>query len=65
MVRQLIDRRFDAAALRKGFRVFIDNHFDGWGKFGIPLELNHVFRSNVFVVRTFFTGFIVSVGMLC
>ena len=34
---------FDAAALRKRFRVFIDKHFDVWDKFGIPFDIRHVF----------------------
>ena len=34
---------FDAAALRKRFQAFIDNNFDVWGKFGIPLSVDLVF----------------------
>ena len=43
LVRKLVDQHFDAAALRKRFEVFVDKHFDVWGKFGVPLEVSHVF----------------------
>ena len=44
LVERLVNQHFDVAALRKRFEVFIDKHFDVWGKFGIPLEVNHVFN---------------------
>ena len=43
LVRKLVDQHFDAAALCKRFEVFVDKHFDVWGKFGVPLEVSHVF----------------------
>ena len=43
LVDKLINQHFDAAALRRRFQVFIDRHFDIWGKFGIPLRMEHVF----------------------
>ena len=29
--------------MRKRFEAFIDKHFYVWGKFGVPLSVNHVF----------------------
>ena len=43
LVQKLIRQDFDAAALRKRFQAFIDNHFDVWGKFGTPLSVSLVF----------------------
>ena len=43
LVRKLVDQHFDLAALRKRFDVFVNKHFDVWGKFGVPLESSHVF----------------------
>ena len=39
---------FDVAALRKRFQVFINKHFNVWGKYGVPLSVNHVFV-NIYV----------------
>ena len=43
LVQKLIQQDFDAAALRKRFQAFIDNHFDVWGMFGTPLSVSLVF----------------------
>ena len=43
LVSKLINQCFSAAALRKRFEAFIDKHFYVWGKFGVPLSVNHVF----------------------
>ena len=43
LVQKLIQQDFDAAALRKRFQAFIDNHFDVWGKFGTPLSVSLIF----------------------
>ena len=43
LVEKLTNQHFEAAALGKRFEVFIDKHFDVWGKFGVPLEVSHVF----------------------
>ena len=43
LVQKLVSQHFDVAALRKRFQVFIDRHFDIWGKFGVPLLVSHVF----------------------
>ena len=42
LVSKLINQCFSAAALRKRFEAFIDKHFYVWGKFGVPLSVNHV-----------------------
>ena len=44
LVQKLIQQDFDAAALRKRFQAFIDNHFDVWGKFGtlLSVSLKHI-----------------------
>ena len=43
LVTKLVGQYFDVAALRKRFQVFINNHFNVWGKYGVPLSVNHVF----------------------
>ena len=43
LVQKLIQQDFDAAALRKRFQAFIDNHFDVWAKFGTPLSVSLIF----------------------
>jgi hypothetical protein len=43
LVGKLTNQHFEAAALRKRFEVFIDKHFDVWGKFGLPLNVSQVF----------------------
>ena len=40
---KLINQCFSAAALRKRFEALIDKHLYVWGKFGVPLSVNHVF----------------------
>ena len=42
LVSKLVGQHFDVAALRKRFVVFINKHFDLWGKYGVPLSVNHV-----------------------
>ena len=43
LVTKLVGQYFDVAALRKRFQVFINKHFNVWGKYGVPLSVNHVF----------------------
>ena len=43
LVTKLVGQYFDVAALRKRFQVFIHKHFNVWGKYGVPLSVNHVF----------------------
>ena len=45
LVTKLIGQYFDVAALRKRFQVhvFVNKHFNVWGKYGVPLSVNHVF----------------------
>ena len=43
LVRKLVSQCFDAAALRKRLEVFINKHFDVWGKFGVPLSISDIF----------------------
>ena len=43
LVTKLVGLYFDVAALRKRFQVFINKHFYAWGKYGVPLSVNHVF----------------------
>ena len=43
LVTKLVGQYFDAAALRKLFQVFINKYFNVWGKYGVPLSVNHVF----------------------
>ena len=40
---KLVGLYFNVAALRKRFQVFINKHFNVWGKCGVPLSANHVF----------------------
>ena len=43
LVTKLVGQYFDVAALRKRFQGFINKHFNVWGKYGVPLSVNHVF----------------------
>ena len=43
LVTKLVGQYFDVAALRKRFQVFINKHFNVWGKYGVHLSVNHVF----------------------
>ena len=44
LVDKLLNQSFDPAALRRRFKIFIDNYFDIWGKFGVFITEEHVFR---------------------
>ena len=43
LVTELFGQYCDVAALRKRFQVFINKNFNVWGKYGVPLSVNHVF----------------------
>ena len=43
LVTKLVGQYFDVAALRKRFQILINKHFNVWGKYGVPLSVNHAF----------------------
>ena len=43
LLTKLVGQYFDVAALHKRFQAFINKHFNVWGKYGVPLSVNHVF----------------------
>lgn len=43
LVRKLTNQHFDVAALRNKFKVFVERYFDVWGKYGVQLEVDHIF----------------------
>ena len=43
LVTKLVGQYFDVAVLRKRFQVLINKHFNVWGKYGVPLSVNHAF----------------------
>ncbi len=42
LVNKLVNQHFNVAALRNKFNVFVDRHFDVWGKFGVDLTWSHI-----------------------
>ena len=44
-VTKLVGQYFDVAALCKRFQVFVNKHSNVWGKYGVPLSVNHAFMN--------------------
>ena len=63
LVTKFVGQYIDVAALCKRFQVFINKHFNVWGKYGVLLSVKHVFVNTPwtfysYILYTFNNGYV-------